>query len=165
MRKDTDAHRDRMPRITADMPQAFRSIDSAAVTNSSLSVVTTLLHANSDTGSQRDCHKACFHPDTCAFAHAQLWIHSGSTQLTSMPTQPPLETVLPLKFKSSLSPSTLWPCCRTQLPCCQPNKPTSNSELTVSASPEQVEIKIHSRGDPAQHGVLAASGVGPFMSG
>lgn len=109
--------------------------------------------------------KHAFTQTHTTFAHAQLWIHSGSTQLTSMPTQPPLETVLPLKFKSSLSPSTLWPCCRTQLPCCQPNKPTSNSELTVSASPEQVEIKIHSRGDSAQHGVLAASGVGPFMSG
>lgn len=33
MCKDTDAHRDRMPRITADMPQTFRGIDSAAVTN------------------------------------------------------------------------------------------------------------------------------------
>lgn len=82
MCKDTDAHRDRMPRITADMPQAFRSIDSAAVTNSSLRAVTTLLHANSDTGSQRNRHKACFHPDTyhictCTVVDTQ-WIHTAN---------------------------------------------------------------------------------------
>lgn len=46
-------------------------------------------------------------------------------------------------------------------PCCQA---TSSSELTVSAGSERVEMKIYSRVDPALHSVLAASGVGPFVS-
>lgn len=121
MRKDTDTHRDRMPRITADMPQTFTGIDSAAVKNCSLSAVTLCSMQTGTQGHRGTVTKHAFTQTHTTFAHAQLWIHSGSTQLTSMPTQPPLETVLPLKFKSSLSPSTLWPCCRPQHPCCQPN--------------------------------------------
>lgn len=53
-----------MPRSTSDTRQAFRSINLATITSSKSYCIDALPHANTDIGSQRNSHKARFHPNT-----------------------------------------------------------------------------------------------------